>query len=66
MIKYVCSFEQTGKKKRKLPARKLGLIETLREEKQLRSKSDSYRRNFSLSREQKFKSGWFPLLKVKG
>lgn len=66
MIKYVCSFEQTGKKKRKLPARKLGLIETLREEKRLRSKSESYRRNFSLSQGQKFKSRWFPFSKVMG
>ena len=66
MIKYVCSFEQMGKKKRKLPARKLGLSVTLRGEKKLRSKSESYRRNFSSSQEKKFKSRWFPLSNVMG
>lgn len=45
MIKYVCSFEQMGKKKRTLAARKLGLIVTLRGEKKLRSRPESHRRN---------------------
>lgn len=56
MIKYVCSLEQMGKNERMLPARKLGLIVALREEKKLSSKSESYRRNFSLSPEEEFKS----------
>lgn len=45
-----------GKNERMLPARKLGLIVALREEKKLSSKSESYRRNFSLSPEEEFKS----------
>jgi len=62
MIKYICSFEQMRKEERKLPARKLGLFVALRGEKKLRSKSESYRRNFSLSQEKKCR--WFPLLDV--
>lgn len=66
MIKYVCSFEQMGKKKRMLAARKLGLIVTLRGEKKLRSRPESHRRNFSSSQEKMFKSRWFPLSNVMG
>lgn len=55
-----------AKNRRMLPARKLVLIVTLRGEKKLRSKSESYRRNSSLSQEEKFKSRWFPLSNIMG